>query len=941
MPQAAADILQKFAGWRGYALALVTTVVAVALRGALDDQFGDAYPFIFSFAAVAVTAALAGWKAALFCILASYVLIDWFFIPPREGFAFLQDRSGVMGLASFCFTSAILVLLAQVMRQAHRQSRAHSDLFRVERERLRITLGSIGDGVIATDAQGKVTYLNAVAEALTGWTNAEAQGRKLAEVFRIVNESTREPVDNPVKQVLATGKIVGLANHTVLIARSGAERAIADSAAPIQSEEKGIEGVVLVFRDVDQERKAERALFRQTERERVLTGSLAQLLAAGSREPMTGELWSTVAPAAGAEMVIHLRFDESSNTLAFHSASGLPAGAEASLSQLDAAQGICGSGAETRNERIFTRVQESNDGQNTLARSLGIQSCVSVPLWAGNRFLGTLAFASRSRPELEDEEVEFIRTFSQHIALALDRLQTEQQLREREQRLREQARLLDLTNDAMIVCSLDDRITYWNRAAQEIYGWTSEEALGQRKYELLKTELPEPRPAILAKLERDNRWEGELVHRTRDGTRIIVNTRWALHRDEQGRPAYVLKSDNDVTERVNARRVLEEQAKALQDAGRRKDEFLAMLAHELRNPLASVSGAVTLLQTSDAPDDRAWGLDVVERQVAQLTRLIDDLLDVSRITSGKVRLRKTQVDAREIVRRAAEAFSATLEERGHRLILESDERNGALYLEGDPARLEQIIGNLLTNAAKYTENGGTIWLGARQDGTEPQSPQILISVRDTGVGIPPERIPEMFELFAQGERSIARSEGGLGIGLTVVQRLAEMHGGTVTATSEGPGKGSEFTVRLPALARGAELPLSNGSERLEREDGASIKGCRVLVVDDNVDTANVIARLLKRAGHAAHLAYSGTEAIEVARTISPEVVLLDIGLPGADGYEVCRQLRAEPCCKGAKIIAISGYSQEEDRRRSKAAGFDHHLVKPVELQDLKALLADR
>jgi signal transduction histidine kinase/ActR/RegA family two-component response regulator len=370
----------------------------------------------------------------------------------------------------------------------------------------------------------------------------------------------------------------------------------------------------------------------------------------------------------------------------------------------------------------------------------------------------------------------------------------------------------------------------------------------------------------------------------------------------------------------------ERQAKALRDADRQKDEFLAMLAHELRNPLAAVNNAVTVLKLSPNEEARAWAADVVERQVRQLVRLIDDLLDVSRITSGKIRLRKDHVDAGAILDHAIESARPLIDERRHTLSVAIE--HGTLPLHADATRVEQIVLNLLTNAAKYTEPGGRIWLGAALE-----ADRVVITVRDNGIGIAPERLPDMFRLFAQGDRSLARSEGGLGIGLTIVQSLAELHGGRVDARSEGAGRGSEFVVTLPAARASSESPAA-----APRGPLAAGPGARVLVVDDNVDTARGTVRLLRLLGNDARAVHDGPSALEAAGAFRPRFILLDIGLPGMHGYDVAAALRADPRHKETVIIAVSGYGQDEDRRRSRAAGCDHHLAKPVDFESLAALL---
>ncbi|MDG3008234.1 PAS domain-containing hybrid sensor histidine kinase/response regulator [Paludisphaera mucosa] len=360
----------------------------------------------------------------------------------------------------------------------------------------------------------------------------------------------------------------------------------------------------------------------------------------------------------------------------------------------------------------------------------------------------------------------------------------------------------------------------------------------------------------------------------------------------------------------------------------RKDEFLAMLAHELRNPLAAIGNAVKVTTKSGLKEHIDWSMEVITRQMQHLSRLIDDLMDVSRITRGKIELRRSVMEITPILESAAATVRTLVDERKH--TLELDVERAGLWADVDPTRMEQVVVNLLNNAAKYSDDGGRIRLSARSELDE-----VVVAVTDRGVGIPPEKIPEMFELFAQGDRSLARSEGGLGIGLTVVKKLVEMHGGTVTAHSAGAGEGSEFVIRLPRARWTPEA--SRSADAARAETGRKV---RILVVDDNVDTAWGMAMLLELLGHQVATAHSGPAAIEAATATPPDFILLDIGLPGMSGYEVASRLRREACCKDVVIVAVSGYGQDEDRRRSKAAGFDHHLTKPLDHDALLALLAD-
>jgi signal transduction histidine kinase len=370
-------------------------------------------------------------------------------------------------------------------------------------------------------------------------------------------------------------------------------------------------------------------------------------------------------------------------------------------------------------------------------------------------------------------------------------------------------------------------------------------------------------------------------------------------------------------------------AQDLAELDRRKDEFLAMLGHELRNPLAPIRNAVHILSLVGIDHTAAeQARKVIERQVKHMTRLVDDLLDVSRIAHGKILLHKERVDLRTAVGHGLETCRPLIEARGHALEVTLPPQ--PVWAEADPARLEQVVVNLLTNAAKYTEPGGRICLTM-----QPTPREAVLRVRDTGVGIPPEQLERVFDLFTQVDRSISSpSQWGLGIGLSLVRRLVELHGGTVTAASAGRGQGSEFTVRLPIL-----VPDANPAPDARLNGPAAAgPGRKVLVIDDNVDLAESLATLLRLEGHTVQTVHEGQAALATARTSRPEVVLLDLGLPGVDGYEVARQLRKQPELEGVVLVALTGYGQEEDRRRCREAGFDHHLIKPADPEELKRLL---
>jgi signal transduction histidine kinase/DNA-binding response OmpR family regulator len=438
-------------------------------------------------------------------------------------------------------------------------------------------------------------------------------------------------------------------------------------------------------------------------------------------------------------------------------------------------------------------------------------------------------------------------------------------------------------------------------------------------YPLESTELPAGQgllTAIVLPLSARGRILGALTLALGVSGRSFTPTDLALAEDLAGRAAVALD---------NARLYRE-----VQEADRQKNEFLAMLAHELRNPLAPIRNAVQVLETETAlPRQQQWAREVIARQVQQMVRMVDDLLDVSRITRGKITLRTETVDVAKVIADAVETSRPLIEARRHELNVNLPQQ--PLRTRGDPARLAQVIANLLNNAAKYTEEGGRIWLGVEREAEE-----VVVRVRDTGVGVPPDMLASIFEPFAQVERSIDRSQGGLGIGLTLVRRLVELHEGRVEAYSAGPGAGSEFVVRLPALAD--TLPGTPPSNGKHASPARRLPPLRTLIIDDNVDGAESLAVLLRALGLEVQTAYDGPEGLSAAAEFRPEVVLLDIGLPKMDGYEVARRLRRTWGGEPLLLIALSGYGQAEDRQRSLQAGCDHHFVKPMAPDVLVSLL---
>ena len=513
-------------------------------------------------------------------------------------------------------------------------------------------------------------------------------------------------------------------------------------------------------------------------------------------------------------------------------------------------------------------------------------------------------------------------TFEGYIGSLIDvdeRRQAEDSLRESEARFR---MLADNMSQLAWTCDRLGNVTWYNRRWLEYTGLTFEEMQG---WAWSKVQHPDHLDRVVARVKRSAEtgevWEDTFPLRGKDGSYRWFLSRAVPIRDEAGEIARWFGTNTDVTEQ----RALEE---ALRDADRRKDEFLATLAHELRNPLAPIRNSLHILRLTGRQDPGTERVgEMMERQVNHMVRLVDDLLEVSRITRGKIELRSELVEVETVVQNAVESSRPLIDAGGHRLNLALPPE--ALNLEGDPVRLTQVFANLLNNAAKYTDRGGQIWLTVRRDGDA-----VSISVRDTGTGIEPEMLPRVFEMFAQIDRNASRAQGGLGIGLTLVKRLVEMHGGSVEARSEGLGRGSEFVVRLP-LAAGRSLADRPSTDI---DLAAAPATLRVLVVDDNRDAAESLAVLLKLLGVEVQVVTSGRDALEAVPAYKPAVVLLDIGMPGMDGYEVARRIRAQPEFRDITLIALTGWGQDEDRHRTHSVGFDYHLVKPADIGALQTLL---
>ncbi|MES3002720.1 MAG: ATP-binding protein [Pseudomonadota bacterium] len=487
--------------------------------------------------------------------------------------------------------------------------------------------------------------------------------------------------------------------------------------------------------------------------------------------------------------------------------------------------------------------------------------------------------------------------------------------------------------DAVLAFDAADHLVFMNPAAEQQYLTSASHSLGRAKREIFE-EIWEDgdlvRKSAQNQLQRDGVYRGNLVHRTPDGNETQVETTISLLRDAHGNESGRLYVIRDISQRIATERALQVTMDALREADHKKDEFLATLAHELRNPLAPIRNALQIMRLSGKQEVHENARNIIERQLGQMVHLVDDLLDVSRISQGKVELRLELADVASAVQAAVET-SRPLIEAGRHVLEVRLPLPQTLMVNADVTRLCQIVANLLNNAAKYTPDGGRIEVSAqREDGLA------LVTVKDSGVGIPGAMLPRVFDMFAQVDRHSERAQGGLGIGLALVKQLVAMHGGQVDARSGGPGRGSEFTVRIPLAEAGAPGPAPIEAHKLE---AGGERGVRVLVVDDNVDSATSMAQVLDMLGYQTHTVHDGLEAVSAAADFAPDVVLLDIGLPGISGHEAARRIRSQEGGQQMLLVALSGWGQEEDLRKSAAAGFDRHFVKPVDLHVLMNVVA--
>lgn len=1035
-----------------YGMAAASVIVVVLVKFLLGKFFADQAPFLLMPLAILVTAWYAGRAAALVATVLASIAVGYFFISPP--FSYQIGLPGFFQLLVFIAEGVLLALFGASRKEA---------LVEVaRRERiLGVTLSSIGDAVIATDVAGNITFLNPIAEKLTGWRKEEGGSLPLSTVFRIINEETRESVENPVDQVLREGKAVGLANHTVLLSRNGREIPIEDSAAPIRDMDGSVLGVILVFHDVSERRRAE------IEREFQVKAT----------ERLASSLDYTKTLAEVADLAVpHIADWCAVDMLDADGRLGRVAVAHKDPEKVrwalelereypvdpDAPTGVPNVIRTDRSEFYplitdeFLVAIAKDEAQLKLLREIGFTSAMVVPLRAGGNAIGAITFVStESGKEFTSEDLALAEDLAQRASTAIDNAILHRQIAEQREWLRV---TIASIGDAVIATDTGGLVTFMNAIAENLTGWKIGAAIGRSLSEVFDIvneetgavaenpvdrvlkegvivglanhtvliardgtrcpiedsaapiiggngelrgvvmvfhDVTEQRTAEYALRESEERFrsladsvpvliwmsdasagatyfnrswldfvghtiEQELgegwsmsVHpedrsRRMDAfhaafeERAPFNVEYRLRRadgvyrwvmdngiprfDPDGAFIGYLGSGIDITDRMMAETELLRAKEEAEAASRAKDQFIAVLSHELRTPLTPVLAMVHSLESDhQLSNDLRGYFEIIRRNVELEARLIDDLLDLTRITKGKLQLNFETVDAHALMRNVLEICRSETQAKQIKLITNFSALHHMVRV--DSARLQQVYWNLVKNAVKFTPEGGTISV------VSSNGPHggLTMSVSDTGIGIEPEIMPRIFEAFEQGEQTITRHFGGLGLGLSISKALVDAHHGTLIAFSEGKGKGATFTVTLPT---GLEQTLPASPVIEDRgPEVRSMGPVRILVVDDHVDTVTVTKMLLERAGFEILSANSIREALAIAKREKFDLLISDIGLPDGSGVDLMRALSRERPIKG---IAISGFGMEEDVIRSREAGFLDHLTKPMNFQKLKS-----
>jgi PAS domain S-box-containing protein len=889
-----------------YGGAVVFTGLAVLLRWLLDPWLGDALPLATLYAAVALAVWFGGYRPALLAAVLGLFVCYWLFVEPRGAWGVGSART-LMGLCAYLLVCSIIIGFGEARHAARRRTeaevgitldlaereRAKDEILRLNLElrrradELQAILDILPIGVaIAHDPQcRRITHNPYMSELLNvpAWANASltAPENERPTTFTNYRNGIEVPTSELPMQVASTGVEVRDLELD-LVCQGRDPRTMLYHARPLFDEHGKVRGSVGVCLDITARKQAEEAL-RQGEQR--FARFMHQLPGLAWIKDLQGRyVYANDAAVKAFRCTRDGLYGRTDDEV-------FPPETAAQFKQNDRAALASEAGVQV----IETLEHEDGIVHYSVVSKFPILGPQGTPALVGGMAIDIT-----------------------------DRLLAEKVLAESEERFRQLAE--NINEVFWMTDPQTTRLLYISPAYERVWGRTCQ-SLHDNPRSFLDAVHPEDRERVQRDvLERQSR--GEQIDKEYRVVRPDGSIRWVRDRafpvgDAAGQFYRLVGIIDDFTERKYAE-------DALKEANRRKDEFLATLAHELRNPLAPIRNAVELMRRAQGDAGLLEkARSIIERQVVQMVRLVDDLLDISRITKGKLQLRQERVELAAVVRSAIEAVRPLIDAQAQELTITLPPE--PVLLDADPTRLAQVISNLLNNAAKFTDRGGHIWLAAQRQGG-----QVAVSVRDTGIGIAADYLPHIFEMFSQATPALERSQGGLGIGLALVRGLVELSGGSVEAQSAGPGKGSEFTLRLPIVD--ATVP-ARPETRADGEKSCVGPKCRILVAEDLRDSADSLALLLRLAGHDILVARDGLEAVQAAATFRPDVVLLDIGMPRMNGYEAARQIRQQPWGKGVALVALTGWGQEEDKRRALEAGFDCHLTKPVEAAALEKLLA--
>ena len=911
-----------------YGIALLAVAAAIVSRTALTPWMGQSFPLAMMFPAVAFVVWYGGWGPALFAAVAGWVAGG--LLIARPDMVWQMFGANFTSFAVYLLSNVSVIVLGEAMWAAQRRlengqrtltstNLALEDMVETQ-SLLAAIVASSDDAIVSETLDGRITSWNKGAERLFGYTAREAIGRS---IHLIVPPEIRHDTEQMLDRIRRGERV----DHVEVerVRKDGQRVNVSLTLSPVHDRHGHIIGASKTARDITPRKDWEAALVRSAETQRLLVG--IHDATRGLQDPAA--VMREIVTRVGIHFkVIRCAYGEISDDQHYVEITrgytrDVPT--VAGRYPIDVFGPLLVGELKSGRTAIINDVQtdpltDTPIAQETYAR-MQIRSLVCVPLLRGGRLSAILVMCDGAPRDWAADEAHLLEQVAERTVFAVDSARAAHTLRENRDVL-----ALAMTAGKMGAWSRDLTLdtVWWSPELAELFGLSRDDTNYSRD-RLFALLAPEDRARLGRIIDealaerRDYTLEFTFRH-AQSGEWRWMEARGRADYDANGRPTMLYGLCIDITDRRQA-------VEALREADRRKDEFLATLAHELRNPLAPLSSGLHILKSAgDNAEAARTAREIMERQVAQMVRLVDDLLDVARITTGKVELRCERMDLADAVRDAVEISRPLIE--ANRQTLSVHFADAPITVNADRTRLAQVFANLLNNSAKYSDSGQAIAITVdREDGLG------VVRVRDEGSGIDPGHLPRIFEMFRQADLSGGRSRGGLGIGLSLVKRIAEMHGGSVTAKSEGLGRGSEFVVGIPSL----EATARTAAERASATVAPARR--RVLVVDDNTDAAESLAALLRINGHETRMAHDGPDALKEAEAFHPDVVFLDIGMPTLDGHETARLIRQQPWGRDMVLVALTGWGQLEDRRRSKDAGFNHHLVKPADPAVVANLIA--